>query len=224
MGIVGADQVELGGTVEQPNVLQPADRGGCGVHLPVRAVGRAPIDPPGGGDGQPCRGPGRNLTQVGQQERAGAERALRLPGFEAALRQQGGLLVHHQAPDRNRRAERTRLADDLVVGGNPRHPFALQVEQAEEFVVVADLVQRGDQRPAGGGHVRDHLAGQLVQDPGVGGGDHPFGGDVAAQPRQLGRGEVRIEHQPGALGDQVGLVGDRIAHALGPAVLPHHHR
>ena len=85
-----------------------------------------------------------------------------------------------------------------------------------------DRVQRDQQRPAGRRGVGDERAAQPVHQPGVGGGDHAGRGHVRPDPRHLRRGEVRVEHQTGALRDGVRRRRQRRADRLGPAVLPHH--
>ena len=58
------------------------------------------------------------------------------------------------------------------------------------------------------------------QQPGVGGGDHAFCGQVLPQPGHLGRGEVRVERQPGDGGQAAGRAGKALADVRGPPILP----
>jgi hypothetical protein len=78
------------------------------------------------------------------------------------------------------RAERGRVTDDLVARHDPGQCFTGEPEQLEQFRVPVDRVDVEEQRAAGGGDVGDELAGEVVDQPGVGGRHHPVGGDVAA--------------------------------------------
>ena len=75
-----------------------------------------------------------------------------------------------------------------------------QPEQLEQLRIPRHPVEVRQQRPAGRRGVGDELAAEVMDEPAVGRGDDALGRDVAAQPGHLGRGEVGVEDQPGALG------------------------
>jgi hypothetical protein len=215
------EPVEVGRLGDQPDVAQPADRRPDRVHLPVQTVGGLVAEPPGHAADQPAAGAPWLGPDGGQQERAGAVGALGLPGVQARLGEQRRLLVdgqpghrHRVAPERGGLPDRLGAADHgrQLLGGDPERPAGL--------LGPLDPVEVQQQGPRGGGRVGHERAGQPVQQPGVGGGRHPVGGEVLAQPGELGRGEVRVERQPGERPQPVGPVGEPFAHARRPPVLP----
>ena len=105
-------------------------------------------------------------------------------------------------------------AVDAEVGGagpHLRQQAARHVEEAAQFVVPLAGVQVQEQRARGVGGVGgvDPAAGQPIDKEAVDGaggqlprlGPAAQGGVLVEQPAQLGRGEVRIEDQAGALGE-----------------------
>ena len=91
-------------------------------------------------------------------------------------------------------------AHDLVAGRRCRAAARpASPNRASSSGSQRPLSRSDQQRSTRGGRVGDELAAELVDQPAVGGGDHAVGGDVAAQPGHLRCGEVRVEHEAGAL-------------------------
>ena len=174
--------VEILGTAQEPPPAQPGDGRTGGVDLPVDAVGRVLAELPGHGHGQAGRRRDRLRAGVGQQERAGAVRALRLPGFEAMLPDERRLLVDAQAAHGERHTERVRPADLLRAADDGREVPGAQPEGGAGLLRPGAAPEVEEQRPRGGGGVGHEGAREAVQEPGVRGRHDPFRRDVAAQP------------------------------------------
>ena len=215
-----ADAVQVGGRGDDAEPGQPAHRRAGRVDLAVQAVVGRARQPPGDRRGQARGGPDRPAARGREQERPGAVGALGLAGLQAVLPEQRRLLVHGQPGHRHRRPERRRLADHFGAVRHRRQRGRGQAEHLAGPLRPVGGVQVEQHRPGRGGRV-GHVPGpEPGQQPGVGGGDHAVGGQVLAQPGHLGRGEVRIERQPGDRGQAVGLPGQPGADAGRAPVLP----
>ena len=158
----------------------------------ARARGRPPTAPrrprcrPARRRSTTCRSRSRHATEVvrpdveragvaaelGEQECAGAERALGHAGLQAALGQQRGLLVDDQPGDRDRRRRRRLCCRRSRRSRRSRAALRRSARTAPSSSSShATGVQIDQQRPAGGGGVGDERAAQSVHQPGVGGGD-----------------------------------------------------
>ena len=105
----------------KPRSWHPADRRGGGVDLPVDAVGGLPADPPGHRGGQPGGGAHGGGAGVGQQERAGAEGALRLSGVAGSSRRAARPAGRPRVRRRGSVPPNAEVcADDVVVGDDAR--------------------------------------------------------------------------------------------------------
>ena len=175
--------------------VHPAHGGGGGVDLPVDAVGGLAA--------------GRQATEAA---RPALERAAVLPVLASrnapvpkvhgltrarhALAEQRGLLVDDQPADGGGAPN---ALVDPTSASRARSPGAVRRPARTAPSSSASQpggVQVGQQGPAGGRGVRDELAGELVDQPAVGGGDHALAGHVAAQPGQLRRGEDGSRTRP----------------------------
>ena len=219
-GILGRDGVEFRGGPDEPEVLDPVHRRRRRVHLPIEAVRQLAPRTPGDGCRKPGGRPLGRLAGVREQERAGAERALRLSRLEAVLGEERGLLVDDEPADRDATSERGRLADDLVAGDDPRHPLVGEPEVVEQLLIPLSRVEVGEERSARGGDVADELTGQVVHHPGVGGRDDARCRHVPPQPGHLRGGEVRIDDEAGLRRDPLLHSIEFRADAFRPAVLP----
>ncbi len=171
---------------------------------------------------------------VHQQEAAGAVGVLGHAFVKAGLAEQRGLLVTGDAADRDSRAQQFGhgLAVMRAGGQHLGHQRRGNVKQRQELRIPCIAVHVEQHGARGVGHVgRVQRAGrQLPQQPAV----HRAEGQLAAlrlfaraghvvqQPADLGRGKIRVDHQPGARLDQrrVALFAQLRAHSLAPAVLP----
>ena len=177
---------------------------------------RRPCRPGRRGSSRPCPPAARRPRRTGPRLelhrpaarwwRAGTRRCRRCtwpaPAAQAALGEQRRLLVDGQPGHRHRR-RRTPWS---------RRPPRRSPTTAGSAAGVRPNTSQASLRPVGArpgraACVRDAVAASVTypapsrcQQPGVGGGDHAVGGEVLAQPGHLGRGEVRVERQPGDRG------------------------
>ncbi len=184
---------------------------------------------------QALRRRGAPIAHVHEHEAAGAVGVLRHAGREARLAEQGGLLVagHAAHGDAGRHAARRAGGADHAAARHDRgqrvdgHPE--QRAQVGVPLAGADVAQH---RAAGVGDVGGEAAAvgaarEVPHDPRIdrAEGQAGVGRDTALgeQPLGLGAREVRVEHQPGALADEIeGAVGGEPVAPLGrAAVLPH---
>ena len=173
-------------------------------------------------------------ARVQQHERAGAVGVLAHARIHARLPEQRGLLVPRRARQRRGVAVqrlRTGVAEDPGARQHARQRPLGNPEQLQQLGVPAPGVNVVQHRARGVGAVGHVLPRELEGKPRVDGAEHGAAGehalaqavDVFEQPLDLGGAEVRVEHQPGALPNQL-LVARRaqlIAAGGGAAVLPH---
>ena len=145
---------------------------------------------------------------VGEQERAGAVRALRRARGQAALAEQGGLLVDEQPGQRQRRRPNavvvpTAPATSTTLGSSspssPKTPSASadQAQASRSSSIVRDAVEASvTNAPVSA--CTSHASRRR---------DHAVAGDVLAQPGHLRRGEVRVEGEPGERRQPVARTG-----------------
>ena len=162
---------------------------------------------------RPCAGGDGRGARVQQHEAAGAVRVLGAARLEARLAEQRRLLIARDAGDRHagrQPAEVARLADDAARIDDRRQHLARDAEQRAASRRPTSTVREVEaQRARGVGHVGGvhAAAGELPDEPGVDGaegelaalGPAPRAGHVVEQPADLRAGEVRVEHEPGAL-------------------------
>ena len=201
------------------SVAQPLDRGAAREDRALEriAAGRSHRLE------QPCRYWTALRSGVRQHEAARPVGRLRLAAAEAAVAEEGRLLVACDARDRHGHAEQLRLADDLGRAHEPRQQSPVDAEQVEQLVRPVERVEVEEHRSGRVGQVGDvhPAAGQLPDEPRV---DRPERELVARrvrareQPLELRGGEVRIGNEAGSCPDQLGV---ELAAALGGApVLP----
>ena len=147
---------------------------------------------------------------------------LAVASVEAALRQQGGLLVDDLPSDGHLATEHRRVPNHGVAVDDRGQRLIGEPEEFDQPRMPAASVQVDEQRPAGGRHIGDESPGQPVQQPTVGGGDNTVAGHVSPQPSHLRRGKVGVENQPSQLRHLIGLVRQVSAHLRSTTVLPHH--
>ena len=178
----------------------------------------------------PSAAGGTRRARVEQHERAGAVGVLAEPGLEAALAEQRRLLVAGDAGDRHlvsrgRRRRASRRARRSSAGPRAARAPGRRTARAAPRPTRPVAMSSSSVREAldGLGHV---LAGELEDQPGVDRAEHraavaralgePV--DVAQQPLDLRRREVRVEHEAGALADAVLVARPRAARRSGAAV------
>ncbi len=197
------------------------------IHFATRAAGD-------GGE-QAMFGLHRLGPGVHQQEAAGAVGVLRLPGLDAHLAEQRGLLIPGDAGDGN--AGALARADvgvpvDLRGGTHFRQHLARDIQRFEHHRIPVQLVNVEQHGARGVGVVGDvGLAlGHLPDQPAVDGAEQQFAAagtltaalDVVENPLDLGAGEIGVDHQAGGLADVIvhavalELVADRRALAALP--------
>ena len=131
--------------------------------------------------------------------------AVGLPGLQAALADQRGWWLTDQAADGPYRRKRSSSRSGRRAGSRAAARSASPNRSRGRSPNGG--VRVGRERAARGGNVGHELAGELVDEPAVGRGDHTVGSHVAPQPRQLRRGEVRVEHEPGPPAEGVLVFG-----------------
>ena len=200
--------------------MQPGHGGADRVHLPVQAVVQADVGLPGdAGDEAGLGAPGRR-PGVGQEEGSRAVGALGLAPGAAAFGEEGGLLVDARPAHFDLGPEGSGRADHGVVGHEGGPALAVQAEELDGLGAPGHGVEIEEQGARSGGHVGRERAAQALQQPGVGGADDAFGGQLLPEPRQLGGDEVGVQFQAGDLDEKFGVVGQAVAHGLGATVLP----
>jgi hypothetical protein len=193
----------------------------------------------------------RRRAGVQQREAAGAIGALQHARPKARLADGRRLLVAGNPGDRHRRAEQRRRggAERRAAVAYLRQNRPRNAQEPQELVVpvlAMDVVEHGAR---GVGHVgRVHrAAGQTPEQERIDRAERQlaaFGGlpracDLVEQPGELGRGEVRVDHQSGARAHQRIVAGraeraaalggapvlpyDRAVHRLPARPLPQHH-
>ena len=146
-------------------VPQPLDRGAAGQDRALERVaarGGRRLEQPEGR--RPALGP-----RVGEHEAAGAVCRLCLAAVEAAVAEEGRLLVAGDPRDRERHAKQLGLADDLRGADEPGQQQRVDAEQVEQLGRPVERVQVEEHRP---GRVRQvggvlAAAGQLPDEPRV---------------------------------------------------------
>ncbi len=195
----GAHGVEVGGAGDDAEAGEPPYCGGGRVHLPVQAVVGASAEPPGDAGGQARGAAPGGAAGVGEEERTGAVGALGGAGFGHALGQQGGLLVDGEAGEREFGTEGPGGADVDGVVHDVREAFTGEAVQLQGAGRPGGAVEVEELGAGGGRGVRDVGAGEVVDQPGVGGGDVARAGEVPSYPGHFRRGEVRVQGKAGQL-------------------------
>ena len=154
---------------------------------------------------------------VHQHKAAGAVGVLHLPGQEAALAEQGTLLVPRRAGDGDLSAVKLKVccAVDTAGGLDLRQDAFRHVQQLQQLLVPAELMDIVEHGAAGVGLVgdMDRAAGELPDQPGVDGAEEqlaffrplPGPGGVVQQPFDLGAGEIGVGHKAGLFADGVAV-------------------
>ncbi len=190
----------------------------------------------GDGGDEVVGGTARFAARVHEQEAAGAVRVLRLAGLEAALPEQGRLLIARHAADGHvrhdagggRAAELPRRGAHV---GKQRRRDVEQVEQPRVPPQFVDVVQHGAAgvRHIGGVHAalrerpdepRVHGAEGELAGFGVGAGAF----HVVEDPLDLAGGEVGVGHETRLVGDgarDLGVGGELVDDGRRAAALPH---
>ena len=220
---------------DDAEIAEPLDGGAGDEDGALEGVGHSggTFEDPGHAGEQPVDRLRAAVADVHEHEAAGAVGVLGHARGEAGLAEQRRGLVSGHPGDGNAGAEPTdRLGGDA---GPPTRRADLRkalrgnVEQFGQLVVptlAPDVVEQG---PAGVGRVRgmNGAAGEAPQQPAVDGADRQAGprGDATfgEEPLDLGRREVRVEDEAGAVPDQAEVAdgSQLIAAGRGPPVLPH---
>ena len=173
---------------------------------------------------RPSAGCGLVGAGVEEDEAPGAVGVLRLARLAASLAEQRRLLVAGDPGDRHLGAELARRPVDVGGGQRLRQALRVDAEQLAELGVPAPLADVEEHRPRRVGEVGRVTAGELEDEPGVDRPEDRVGrlGDVSQQPLDLGRREVRVEDEAGALADQLlaALVAKLAAAGRRAPVLP----
>ena len=231
------ERSRLVGGIDQPEpVAQPGERGAGDEDAALEREGVPPPDPPGDGGQQTGARVGHGVAGIDEQERPRPVCVLGHAGLDACLTEQGGLLVAGDTAHRKAHTEeyggighsdpagaRVDLCEDRFGNAEPRAEIV--VEPAAREVV--------EQRPARVAGIRcdDPAPGEPCDEPGVyrpgadlssrrSSGEFPV---LSQQPFQLGRGEVRVEQQPGPSPDLGLLAAGPVLRAdpRAPPALPH---
>ena len=142
---IGCDSVDLIRRRHQPKVDCPAHRGGRRVDLSVDAVRRVLAQPPRHRGGQARRGPGGVGAELGQQESAGAERALVPPrpgSFRPAVRPVGRRSVRRRESSPERSVLPTIWSQPTISGSaspvRPNRPTSSSSYSTESSEISSD--------------------------------------------------------------------------------------
>ena len=232
----GRERLALAGVADQLDAITQPLQGGAGDEdAALERVGGLAGEAIGDRGEQAVARRDRRRAGVQQREAAGAVGALQHARREARLADGRRLLIAGDAGDRHRRAEQARRggAERRAAVPDLRQNRPWNAQEPEQLVVpvlAMDVVEhraRGVAR-VGGMHL---AAGETPEQERIDGAERqlaalgrlPRARDLVEQPGELGRGEVRIDHQAGARPHQ-GIVagGAERAAALGGApVLPH---
>ncbi len=204
VGVQRAGQLlGVGRVLDDPEpVAQPLDGGAGDEDRRLERVRGLPPDLPGDRRQQALGRRRHGGALVDQHERAGAVRVLAEAGLDAALAEQRRLLVARDAGD-GHVCEVLRPAELATARPNLGQRALRDAEEVEQLRMPAVLVDVVEQRPRGVRGVGDVLPAELEQQPGVDRPEHrsPLASlllepvDVAQQPLDLGRREVRVEHE-----------------------------
>ena len=215
-------------------VAQPLDDGSAREGAALQRETRLAAPVHGEGRQEACGGVHPPRARVEQEEAAGAVGRLHRSGLEATLPEERGLLIPEHAVDRHRlhRAQQVSFTERAARGhdlGQARLLHAEELEERRRVAARADVEEHRATRVGGVGdpalsarEVMDDepIDGQEPQVPGV--RRRAYALVVRDQPLRLGRGEIRVDHQPGPrrhLGGVAGLPQLRAARRR-PAVLP----
>ena len=213
-------------------VAQPLDDGAahkdrtlqCVLHLTAEADGD-------GGDKAVLALTGRP-ARVHEQETAGAVGVFGVPRLEAALAEQGGLLVAGDPGNGHVDALNVAVAVDLAGIAHLGQHGAGNAQLPQQPLVPLEGVDVVEHGARGVGVVCGvyRAVGQLPQQPGVHGAEQqisalcffPGAGYVVQNPLDLGGGEVGVQHQSGGFSYVVGKspLTQLVAQGRGAAALP----
>ena len=222
----GRHALGLGRLGDDPEpVAQPLDRGAGDEHGGLeRVVDRSPI-PQATVVSSPSLGLGHLAPGVEEDEAAGAVGVLRHP-------RRGCTPGRRAPPAGRRRSRRPGSRRRTRASSRRRRPRAAARAAArgstpsssQSSRVPAQLADVEEHRPRGVRDVGRVAAGELEHEPGVDRAEDGVAGglDVAQQPLDLGRREVRVEDEAGALADELLVAGlaELVAARGGAPVLP----
>ena len=161
---------------------------------------------------QPTEGdPGRLVARaavVDEHEASSPVRGLGLADGEAAVAEEGRLLVSGNPADRHGGAQERGVRDDAARRHDARQEFALDSEQREKLIVPVERREIEKHGPGGVRHIDDvrPTAGELPDEPRVHGSEEqvpPREFGAFEDPLELRRREVRVRDEAGPLPDQV---------------------
>ena len=214
-------------------VPQPLDHRAPHEHRALQGILHLAVEAHGNGGQQAVAALTGDFPGVHQQEAAGAVGVLGVAGGEAALAEEGGLLVAGHARDGDAYPLYVGIAVDLAGGAHLRQHGAGNVQSLQQGVVPVQSVDVKEHGAGGVGHIGDvnRPAGELPHQPAVHRAEEhlpprrllPRPLHVIQQPLELGGGEVCVGEQAGD-GPDVLLqpVGAELIHQLRrAAALPH---
>ena len=213
-------------------VPQPLDDGAAHKDRPLQGVLDRPVQANGDGGDEPVAALAGGLAGVHEEEAAGAVGVFRLARGEAALAEEGGLLIPGDPGDGHPHPLEVGIAVDSAGVPHLRKDGAGDVQGLKEGLIpaqAADVIEHG----AGGvgvvGDV-DGAAGELPEQPGVhraeeeaalvGQGPGPL--HMVQEPLDLGGREVGVGDQSGGPPDVLpqALLQQGVHHGGGAAALP----
>ena len=215
-------------------VAQPLDRGAGDEHAAFKGVFHMILKADGDRRDKAAAAHDGLAPGVHQQEAARAVGVFHLAGLEAALAEQGALLVARGAGDRDLAAVKLKgaVAVHMARGLDLRQHARGDVEQLKQFGIPAQVVDIIEHRAAGVGLVGDVdvAVGQLPDEPGVDRAEEQLAflrplaraGHVVEQPLDLRTGKIRIRHEPRLGADLVAPArfDDAVDDVGGAAALP----
>ena len=244
----GGDQVDaprvgdLGGVVlrvpgladEAQLIPHPLDHRAAHKDGTLQGVLHLPVQPHGDGGEQAVPAAAQLVPRVHQQETAGAVGVFGLPRGEAALAEQGGLLVPGHPGDGDLRPQQIGGPIDLAGVPHLGQHFRGDAQFGTDVLVPAQPPDIKEHGAAGVGHVGDvdRPAGELPHQPGVHRAEEQLAPlrlltgalYMVQNPLELGGGEVGVNEQSGVL---LHIGGERpvglqlLAQGGGAAALPH---
>ncbi len=199
---------------EPEPVANPLDDRAADEDASLQRVGRPPAERPRDRRQQPVARGDRRLARVLEQEAARPVGVLGEARRQAHLPEERRLLVARRSRRPGRLAERgARGAVDLARAADLGQEAARNAKEPQQLLVPVEppqVEEHGPRRVADVGDVRG-AARQLPDEPGVDRAERqparlgPLARalDVLQDPRELGRREIRVDHQAGALADPV---------------------
>src|ERR1035437_2818259 len=216
------------------SVAQPLDDGATYEDAALEGILGRVFYFPSNGCNQPIGRRDRATARILQHEASGAVGVLGQAGSDAALANQGSLLIAGNAGEWNalQSFRSGRFSVDLAGGSHDRHHGERDSKQIEKFAVPGPgmhVKEHGARGVAGVGRVNS-AARQLPEQPAIDRAEGELArfsiaaraGNVVQDPRDFAGREIGIDQQAGALLDQrtVTFTPEALAEISGAPVLP----